>query len=140
LSTGFVCAAPATVASVWTEDIGGTVKNTFAVGETVYVHWTVGADGGTVNIIITDNAFTTIAILGTTVSVGAQPLTWTPSTPGTYYVMVQGATNQVYPIAVSSLFVVPESLLGTLMAITAGFAAFGTITAVGRKRSKSKKD
>jgi hypothetical protein len=69
---------------------------------------------------------------------GAQPLVWTPTQNGYYYIVCKGAVSYSYPIAVASVFILPESVLGTLMATVAGFAAFGTIGAIKLKRGKTK--
>jgi len=137
LTATVVHAAPATVASVWTTDSSNTLTNNFSVGNTVYIHWTVGNDGGTVNIYVVDASLVVVATVGSNVGVGSSPLTWIANVaPGNYYIVVQGALSLFFPIAVASIFVVPESALGTVMAATVGFAAFGTVALVKQRRSK----
>ena len=64
------------------------------------------------------------------VSQTSQPATWVPRAVGTYYIVIPG--KGVLPIAVASILVVPESVLGTLMATVVGFAAVGTVMVVKR--------
>lgn len=139
LATSLVQAGTATTASVWTEDSAGNKVNFFNPGQTVYIYWNVGPSDGTVDIYIVNTAGATIVTIGTNLGPGAQPQTWTPTAPGYYYVVAKGAVEYYYPIAVASIFILPESAFGTIMATTAGFAAFGTIAIVKRKYTKNKK-
>ncbi len=135
-------AAPtATSGSVWTT--GSTAispaKNSFNPGETIFIHWHSeinGVPGGTVNITITDMDDNLVADVGTTeMSNSDSPKTWATSTPGQYRVVVNGKWKVA--ISVATVLVVPESALGTLMVIVAGFAAFGVVGVVKRNRART---
>jgi hypothetical protein len=144
LSISLVNAAgTAEVASVWAEDGSGNKLNVFNPGDTVTIKWHATYKDGTtdaactvdIKIVKTDGS-----TLVTLVTGGATPdgsTTWT-AVAGYYYIVCEGAVSYVYPIAVASIFILPESALGTLMATTAGFAAFGTIAIVKRKRAGNK--
>ena len=144
LSVSLVHAAgTAQVASVWAEDGLGNKLNVFNPGDTVTIKWHATYTDGTtdalctVDIRIVNTAGVTVA---TPVTGGACPdgtTTWT-AVAGYYYIVCDGAVSYVYPIAVASIFILPESALGTLMATGAGFAAFGTIGAIKLKRGKNK--
>ena len=57
-----------------------------------------------------------------------QPVSWTPSVEGYYYVTCAGLEATDFPIAVNTVhFVLPESVFGALAAIGAGIAAFATV-------------
>lgn len=141
-SVNLVHAANANTASVCaTSDAAGNTKaNFWSTPSTIYIWWTAQqADGtpGTVDIEIQDSAGNTVVGPILNQPMGAQPIIWNAPV-GYYYLVVKGSAGVAsykYPIAVASVFIIPESLLGTLMATVAGFAAFG---AIRLKRVKNK--
>jgi hypothetical protein len=141
LSISLVNAAgTAEVASVWAEDGSGNKLNVFNPGDTVTIKWHATLQDGTAGTVDIKIVKTDGSTLVTLVTGGAGPdgsTTWT-AVAGYYYIVCEGAVSYVYPIAVASIFILPESALGTLMATTAGFAAFGTIAIVKRKRAGNK--
>jgi hypothetical protein len=97
----------------------------------MYINW---AADGTVKITVTDpNGVETV--LGDELpSYGY--LSYTPTSRGTYFVNCTGAPASQFS-AGGWFFVLPESALGTLIAVLAGFAAFGTFR-LTRKHSKKR--
>jgi hypothetical protein len=143
ITAGLVHAAgTADVASVWvTSDQLGNIKvNTFTPGQIVWI-WFNAIDSvpnPSVDIKIVDPAGNLVYQPANWIGyIGGQPLQWTPQTPGYYYIVINGAGfSGIYPIAVASVFVLPESAIGTLMAIAAGLAAVGTFRIVRSKKNK----
>ncbi len=123
-------------ASVWTKDNVGTSKSQFDLGETVFIYWVPGPADRVVDIKVVDSTNTVIAGPWLAQPASNAPLSFVPPGPGLYTVLVNG--QPAWTIAVATFFVVPESILGTLMATFAGFAAFATIGIVKRKHAKSK--
>ncbi len=129
-----VQAAPtATSGGVWITDMSDTPTYNFVTGQTAKIHWV--ADG-TVDITVKDAA-NTVVYSATDQPTSASPLTYTPTYGGTYTVHVTGAAT--VEISFWTLFVVPESALGTIMATGAGFAAFGAFGVFKIKHAKNKK-
>lgn len=120
--------------SIWTtSDEAGTLRtNEFVVGQTVYIFWDTTADSAHVEIYQRngDNIGPLEEDLGT-ISDADAPAEW-ESKEGYYYILIP--SEGLFPIAVSTIFVVPESLLGTVMATVACFAAFGAVFVVKRNR------
>jgi len=111
------------------------VKTSFFLGEPVFIHWYCYPDDGTVNITITNSAGNWIADVGhTEMSQSESPQQWVPETPGDYRVLLNGQFS--IAIGVASVFVVPESALGTVMATVVGFGAFGVVSIVKRNRAR----
>ena len=127
----------AIVANVNSCDIAGTPKTEFGASENVYIQLTSTSPAGDkADVVVTrDSDSAVIASYPGLVAVSAVLDLGTLS-PGTYTVTANGAL--VKTIAVATFFVVPESILGTLTATVAGFAAFATIGIVKRKHAKSK--
>lgn len=122
----------ATVVSVWTTDASGTPKVSFN-SEPVYVHWQ--ADGA-VNITVRYQDGTVDAQwlnLGTS---GVK--SFSPSHGNGFYNVTCTACTQQTMIAYGSfLFVVPEYLLGTLMALTAPLLATVSYHAITKRKKKT---
>jgi hypothetical protein len=125
-------AGDASTASVWTTDSGGTHKNQFDVGETVYIHFSTAPAGTTADIEVRDSANNIVAGPWTN-QVPSTVLTFTPTTSGYYYVIANG--QPAFSIAVGTFFVVPESALGALMVPLVGLAAYVTFGLFKAKRS-----
>ena len=104
----------------------------FPLGVPLYINW---AAGGTVKITVTDPIGTVIVIGDELPSSGSLP--FTPTIGGTYVVSCTGATSSTFS-AGGWFFVLPESALGTLIAVVAGFAAVGTFKMVKRNSAKNK--
>ena len=125
----------ANAASVWTTNNLGDPKSQFNQGETVYIYWNPAPPGSVVDIKVVDSSDVVVAGPWLAQPVGNAPLSFVPPGPGMYRVLVNG--QPAWTIAVATLFVVPESILGTLMATFAGFAAFVTIGVVKSKNKKT---
>ena len=121
-------------ASIATTDSLGNAKSSFALGEIVYVHLlSVAPIGSNANIEVRDSS--NVVVAGPWLNQLAGSVnSFTPASNGVYKVYANGVLMKT--IAVATFFVVPESILGTLMATVAGFAAFATIGIVKRKKSK----
>jgi hypothetical protein len=115
-------AGTAQSASVWAEDSAHTYKNQFLVGETMYIYWSDSPAGSTVDIKVTDSSNNVLASWTNQPESANGTLTYTFTQPGYYFIVCNGA--QAFPIAVATIFVVPESVLGTLGVLTVGFAAY----------------
>ena len=105
----------------------------------IYIRWNPDPAGSTVDITVVDAANNVVAGPWLNQPIGNAPIICGPLPPGYYFVLVNG--QQAFNIAVSSLFVVPESVLGTLMVTVAGFAAFaafGAFRIVKQNRRKGK--
>jgi hypothetical protein len=117
----------------------GVSQDTFSLGSTVYIYWGASSPvGGTVDVTVYDPA-------------GAQLVQWLNQAPGAsgtlsfvvnqpgYYDIAYNGTRLLTSrtIASVSIFVLPESALGTLIALAAGLAAVGTFKIV-KGKSKTK--
>jgi hypothetical protein len=129
-----VYAGTANSASVWTTDILANPKNSFGPAELIYIRWNPAPPLSTVDITVVNVANNVVAGPWLNQPIGNAPIICGPLAPGYYFVLVNG--QPAFAIAVASLFVVPESVLGTLMATVAGFAAFGAFRIVKRNRRK----
>ena len=133
----FAAVPTAETASIETTDISGNPQSSYAPGEIVYVHLlSVAPIGTNANIEVRDSANVIVAGPWLNVLAPSALLACGPFAPGDYTVYVNGVAMAT--IAVATFFVVPESMLGTLTATVAGFAAFATIGIVKRKHAKSK--
>jgi hypothetical protein len=122
-------------ASVWTTDMNDNPQNVFAAGDQVKV-WYIVQDitGGSVTpgtatmyLASGDNVDTAVA-LGAPYEwtiTGTGSMVITAPAPGAYLFIIDGQT--VATIASNTLFILPESIFGTLAALGAGLAAFGLI-------------
>jgi hypothetical protein len=110
-----------------------TESHLFIVGQNIYIQWILTPVEPTTHIIIYNQNNQPIFDQ----MCPGDSLTWSTSTPGTYYIVVPGG---FIPIAVASVSVVPESAFGSVMAIGAGLAAFGTIGTVKFRHTKTKKE
>lgn len=132
-------AGTATSASITMVNGVGTPVSQYAIGETIRVKVeTTNAPGATVDLQIKDfstgvpvSVLIPGAVAGSIVDFPALP-------QGHYRVYANDVPVGIGFIATASFFVVPESMLGTLTATVAGFAAFATIGIVKRKHAKSK--
>jgi hypothetical protein len=127
-------AGTAQTASVIVQDAANTPKNQFNLGETVYVKLVSTAPAGsTADIQVVDTASNIVA--GPWMDQVAGSInSFTPASAGYYIVLVNG--QPAFTIAVATLFVLPESVFGTLAAVGAAFAAFGTVAIVKKKQQK----
>lgn len=92
------------------------IKYTINAGKTATIEiMSDGPDGSAPPTLVGSYIWTSV--------VGTGMKTISLSTPGVYEADVNGA--RVTPIAVASIFVLPESVIGALAAIGAGLAAFG---------------
>ena len=112
----------------------------FNPGQTVYIGWTTG-NGGTVDISVTDPNGQPVALtlpagystpndLPTTTSFQVY---FTATTAGQYNISVNGDPDQ---IAVTPLFVTPETMFGTIGLVATVFAALGFFVAIKAKHGK----
>lgn len=113
-------------ASVWTTDNTGAKMNEFALGQAVYIWWNPSPAGSTVSISVVDINNNPVAGPWLNQPVAASgTLSFTPPSPGYYFVDVNG--QPAFKIAVATVFIfeLPESAIGGLAALGAGLAAFG---------------
>ncbi len=117
---------------------GGISTSTYVLGSTVYIYWSA---------VYPNQTTVDITVIGPDGSLVAQWLNQHQSASGTsvlsfnvtqrdyYDIVFSGQRNSVSrQIAGVSLYVLPESALGTLLSIVAGAAAVGTFTIVKRKK------
>ncbi|MCW4044509.1 MAG: hypothetical protein NWE94_03215 [Candidatus Bathyarchaeota archaeon] len=119
-------AASATWATISVEDSSGKQKVEFDVGETVYLKWTANGD---VDIVVTyyeteDDPTGDPTSFNWYNQPSSGTVSFEPDAVGFYEVSCTGATKKRL-LAYGTFFVIPESILGTLMATAACFAAFG---------------
>jgi hypothetical protein len=139
---GFASATEANRGSVWSTTDGNpnNWETDFLVGQSIYINWLAKPVGSTVDISVTfeDDSGVPLANGETgllLVQIESGTIYFVPMKPGDYTIHMNGAED--VQIAVATVFVVPESTLGTLMAALASLAAFGTIGIVKRKRPKN---
>ncbi len=124
----------ALAADVWTAD--ATVpKDTFGIGEQVYLHWTSDPIDSVIHITVVDQAVNIVAGPYVNQQAGNSPITFALYEPGTYTILVNGEPEGY--LTTVTFFVVPESVFGTLGAISAGCLAFAGFT-IAKKHSKYK--
>jgi hypothetical protein len=110
---------------VWAEDSAKNYRNQFNVGETMHIYWNDDPPGSTVDINVTNSVGTVLASWTNQPESANGTLAYTFSSPGYYFIDCGGAP--VFPIAVATIFVIPESVLGTLTVLGVGFAAYGLV-------------
>lgn len=150
-SAATVMAAPPG-GTIWTNDDindDGDPVFGFSPGQNVYIFWDTSYDDATYTIELkaTDLFTPTIATLATGKTESQAPVIWIAgdnngdgvfdeldnfvANTRYYFVLIKEGDPTVQisseVIAVSSAFVVPEFLLGTLAALGAGFAAFALV-------------
>jgi hypothetical protein len=125
-------AGNAASASVWAEDSSGTYRNKFNIGETMYIYWNEAPSGSTVDINVTDSVGNVLASWVNQPESANGTLTYTFPSAGYYFVVCNGA--QPFPIAVATIYVVPESVLGTISIVAIGFAAYAIVKMKPRKK------
>ena len=136
-------AGTATSASIiMTDAAGDPIPNSeYLVGQPIYVKIATANTGGTVDLEIVDYE-TNDHVAYPTASgpfVVGQIVEFAPLPAGHYLTYANRVSSVSFrAIASGSFFVVPESMLGTLTATVAGFAAFATIGIVKHKHAKSK--
>jgi hypothetical protein len=129
----------AVTSSVWTT--ASSVSSSphqlqFNPGETVYIWWDSLPSGSTVDITVTPPGapyVSPIVFYGKVV--GDAPVSFIATSPGVWTVNCTGA--DLLSVSVSTLFVVPESVLGTLIALAAGFAGVAVIMLTKRVHPKT---
>jgi hypothetical protein len=115
------------------QDANGTPKLTFNLGDPIHIKWL--ADGSVnieVKCLSTGKTYDHYGPY--TDSNTWNDWIFSPTDAGRYKVYVNG-NEESEIISVGSFFVVPESVFGALAAVGAGFAAFGTVTLVKRKKA-----
>ena len=128
-----IVAPTATCGSIITY-LGSTPTSQFDLGDVVTIKLvTVSPAGAESTVVVKDPLNAVVATFNNVLEGDSN--SYTPLMNGVYTVNANGV---VTPFAVATFFVVPESILGTLMATVAGFAAFATIGIVKRKHAKSK--
>ncbi len=118
-------APPANVAQIWASSsgpaFGGAATLQFNPGQTIYLDYVVqSGHSGTLSLYDTTTSswiFQNVAVSGSGVYTIVGGLA-----PGIYQADINGVTLN---IAVASIFVLPESVIGALAALGAGLAAFG---------------
>ena len=137
LSINVAYAGTATAGSIACTNAAGTPVASYLTTDTVYVKVLVALPAGsTVDLEIRDSTNTVVGpvINGALVNSINNFGTYAP---GNYTVYANDVPAGSF-ISAATFFVVPESMLGTLTATVAGFAAFATIGIVKRKHAKSK--
>jgi ABC-type antimicrobial peptide transport system permease subunit len=141
-----VCSAgtAASVNKMWASTNYGDASSQVGLGSTVFIHWTgvvPSAFGDTVDVTVIDpygNNMTNWQELEPSES---GTISFVANTYGSYAVIFDGhPTYYTYTtiVAVTSFFVVPEGVLGTLMALVSGFVAVGIIGVVKIRRQPQK--
>ena len=135
-STGTATSVSKAWAGVNINDDSGVVN----LGSTVHIYWTgVSPSTGTVYVTVYKPDGTFLQSWGPLDPTKSGTPSFTTSMVGNYYIFLDG-----YPsyhmfstiVASVSVFVVPESVFGTLAAVGAGVAAFGTFGLIKVKRKK----
>jgi hypothetical protein len=117
---------------------GGYSTITYTIGSRVYIYWgSVIPYGSTVDIKVygPDGSLVTQWLNQPISASGTAALSFEVNRPGYYDITFNGQRITVWGI---SVFVLPESALGTLIAIVAGVAAVGTFKIVQQKKTKNK--
>ena len=137
INVAYAGAAKATTGSIACTDAAGNPVASYLTTDTVHVKVLIALPAGsTMDLEIRDSTNT---VVGPTVTGALEGSinAFTTYAPGTYKVYANKLPIGSF-VAVATFFVVPESMLGTLTATVAGFAAFATIGIVKRKHAKSK--
>lgn len=126
--TGTATSVSSAWAGVAINDLSGTV----GLGSTVFVFWTGVSPPaiGTVYVTIYDPNGNMVSSTGPWTPAQSGTPSFVANIPGNYLIVFDGfpsyhlITTQVAGV---SLFVLPESVFGTIAAVGAGFAAVGTV-------------
>jgi hypothetical protein len=128
-------------ANVVTTDSAGYVSGTynsvtqFNMGDVVYIHLTGVASGKTADIAVTnDDTGDFVSGASWTDLQNGATVHFTASNPGYYDIVVNGAHAK--QIAFASIFILPESGIGTFLTIGTGFAALGIFGLVKSQAGK----
>ncbi len=108
-----------------------------AVNTQLWIFWIQAPSNTWVTIQVDDPNGNTIVNVPQQTSADSGSITFTTTIGGTYKVKVIGAFDVALDtdeIASQTVFVVPESILGTLGVICAGIAAFGTVKIYQKKK------
>jgi hypothetical protein len=109
------------------------------LGTTVYIYWTgVTPAGGTVSVTIITPSGSVLATYPSQLPSASGTISFIANAPGTYYVYLEGYPSYhivTTVVAGASLFVLPESMLGTLMAIVSCAGAVVVFGVVKTKRA-----
>ncbi len=140
-------ASAGTAASVSEAYVGNSNGQVSQVnlGATVYIYWngvTASTKGNTVDVTVINPDGTELTQWDNLAPSASGTISFVASSPGNYYVMFDGYPSyHLYAtvVAGASLFVLPEGVLGTLITLVAGLAAFGLFGVVKTKRAKNKK-
>jgi hypothetical protein len=115
--------------------------NDFKTTDTVKMWWDPYPDDGTVDITVVYEGVAgdaSVASWNDVPSAQSGLLSFVANLPGFYDITFEGVhSGRFRVIGESSIFAAPISVLGTSMAVTVGFAAFGSICLA--KHSKTKK-
>lgn len=131
------------VSSAWAGQNPTDYTGVVPLGSTVHIYWTGVQNPTTGTVVITvidpNGAFVTnFAGHAWGPSDSGTP-SFTASMVGNYYIVFDGwPSYHLFTTVVAgiSVFVVPESVFGTLAAVGAGFAAFATVN-IYRKRKEA---
>ena len=114
------------------------------VGATVYIYWTgVVPSDGTVDVAVIQPDGTTLIQWQDLSPSASGTISFIASESGTYLITFNGEPSyHTYTdlIAATSVFVLPESVIGALAAMVSGFAAVCVFGVVKYKNAKIKKD
>jgi hypothetical protein len=114
-------------------------------GSIVNIYWTgvvASADGNTVDIKVIDPNGNQVAFWTGLGPSASGTIHFEAAEYGTYGIIMEGhPTYYKYSttVAASSVFALPETALGTLMALASGFAAFGVLGIAKTKRTAEKR-
>ncbi len=142
-------ASAGTAASVSMAYVGTSMtahSGQVSLGATVYIYWTgvvASSEGNTVDVTVVNPAGTVAEQWDNLAPSASGTISFVASSPGSYYIMFDG-----YPsyhlfttyVASASIFVLPEGVLGTLIALVAGFSALGLFGVVKTKRAKKQEN
>jgi len=118
--------------SVWTENTDHVRTFKFDFGEPVIINWD-NPSGGSVDIKVFYQDFTVVGKWEDLPASGE--VEFQPSSNGFYLILCKGEC--VFQFAVGLFLVVPESPLGSLMALGTCFGVFGVFKIVKLRRPRS---
>jgi hypothetical protein len=116
---------------------GGVSAELFNVGDRVYLYWTPTPSGGTVDLIVYGpDGSTLIDVPGLSASdSGTMAASFVVSEPGLYEIDLFGTKYSMnWEIYCGTIFVVPETAIGSLMALLVGFGAIAAFKVVKTKK------
>ena len=138
INVAYAGAAKAITASIACTDSLGNPVASYLTTDNVYVKVLIALPAGsTMDLEIRNIATNTVVGPVITGALVNSINNFGTYAPGNYRVYANHLPVGSF-IAAATFFVVPESMLGTLTATVAGFAAFATIGIVKRKHAKSK--